>query len=108
MTEFMHEAVARREATLRRSLTGTTSDDFYSRLQSQLRQAYDDMMVRNYEHTMNERRESAIRAGVASNSDSVTYAVPFAPYTPVTEVEITPHMLTVIITDEMRQQYANV
>lgn len=45
MTEFMHETVARREATLRRSFTGMTSNDFFSHMRLEMTYEYNRMLA---------------------------------------------------------------
>lgn len=45
MTEFMHEIVARREATLRRSFTDMTSGDFFSRMRSEMTDEYNRLLA---------------------------------------------------------------
>jgi hypothetical protein len=44
MPEFLHELVARREVTSRRSLTDMTSSDFYLRMHSQMTDSYNRLL----------------------------------------------------------------
>ena len=103
MTEFMHEVVARREVTMRRSPVDRAQADFYSGLSSHITQAYNDMVAQQMQMLNRDRREAAIRHAVVTGNEAVTYSISGPPNDPWF-----PAMETVVITDEMREQYANV
>lgn len=102
MPEFLHEVVARREGTMpqRAPWRDPWTDVLVDEMNAAYQRSLEDSMTRHRA----EQRERAIRAAVAGGHSAVT--IPFLPIAPTDYGRIESE--TIHITDEMREQYANV
>lgn len=115
MPEFLHEIVRKREINQQPryatdpwayvpvgSYVPFTDETLANATNNLLRDSYDRLVRQQLEVMDNDRRAQAIRAAVRGGHSAVTYPIGYSTVTGTAMHE------TITITDEMREQYADV